>query len=293
MRVARGHPLDGIDVLDWKAGDEDIARRVWNRTEAAWLAQELEAGGLSGVELAPWTCVDMPGVVPGFSQPFTVVAYMPQDRLDFYGMAFVVELARRLGDVQFELVATTQTDGLPPNVRASGWVADMDAVYRRATVLVRPVMHDGLANMVMEALAYGRYVLWSYEMPGVERITTLDAAEKYIRELAEQSLTGAIRPNLVGRAMVEKEHDLALGDTQTKERLDTIARLRWRQPPGRVGRGLADGLLALMRIVLLVRDRSRLTEQIRSGALPTDLRWRKGLMGAEPEIASRGCGNRR
>lgn len=252
----------GSDVLDWKAGDKDIMRGVWNVTEAPWLIQELEAGGLSGVELAPWTCVDMPDVIPDFSQPFTVVAYMPQARLDFYGIAFIVELARRLGDVQFELVATTQTEGLPPNVRTLGWVEDIDAVYRRATLLVRPVMHDGLANMVIEALAYGRYVLWSYEMTGVERITTLDAAETFIKELAEQSLTATLRPNLAGRALVEKEHDLGLIVAQTKERLEAIARLRWRQPPGRVGRALADGLLALTRTILLVPRRSRPNEQI-------------------------------
>ena len=180
----------GTDVLEWSVGDEDIVRCVWNRAVAPWLVDELEAEGLPGVELAPWACEDMPDDIPGFPQPFTVVAYTPQDRLDFYGIAFIVELARRLGDVRFELLATTLKDGLPPNVRTLGWVEDMDAVMRRATVLVRPVMHDGLANMVLEALAYGRYVLWSYEMPGVERITTLDAAEKYIRELAEQSLTG-------------------------------------------------------------------------------------------------------
>ena len=116
-------------------------------------------------------------------------------------------------------------------------------------------MHDGLANMVLEALAYGRYVLWSYEMPGVERITTLDAAEKYIRELADQSLTGTLQPNLLGRAMVEQEHGSALVAAQTKERLESIARRRWRQPPGRAGRALADGLLALMRTILLVPKR--------------------------------------
>ena len=158
----------GSDVLEWNAGDEDIARRVWNRAEAPWLAHELETEGLPDVELAPWTYVEMPDDIPGFSEPFTVVAYTPQDRLDFYGIAFIVELARRLGDVRFELLATTLRDGLPPNVRTLGWVEDMDSVFRRATVLIRPVMHDGLANMVIEALAYGRYVLWSYEMPGVD-----------------------------------------------------------------------------------------------------------------------------
>ena len=152
-----------------------------------WLRSSRQ-GAFPMSKLAPWTFVEMSSDIPEFSEPFTVVAYTPQDRLDFYGIAFIVELARRLGDVRFELLATTISSGLPPNVRTLGWVEDMDSVFRRAAVLVRPVMHDGLANMVIEALAYGRYVLWSYEMRGVETITTLDAAEKYIRELAEKSL---------------------------------------------------------------------------------------------------------
>ncbi len=251
----------GTDVLKWKVGDEDIVRRVWNRTVARWLAGELEGEGLAGVELAPWACEKIPDEVPGFSQPFTVVAYTPQASLDFYGIAFVVELARRLPDVAFELLATTRKDGLPPNVRTLGWVEDMDAVMRRATLLVRPVMHDGLANMVLEALAYGRYVLWSYEMPGVEQITTLDAAEEYIVALAERSLTNELPPNLLGRALVQKEHDSALVGAQTKEQLDAIARLRWRQPPGWASQALADGFLALLRMILLVPRRSLSSKQ--------------------------------
>ena len=244
----------GTDVLECRLSDHDIVGGVWNRAVAPWLADELEAEGLPGVELAPWAC-RMPADIPGFSQPFTVVAYTPQDRLDFYGIAFIVELARRLGDVQFELLATNLKDGLPPNVRALGWVEDMDAVMRRATVLVRPVMHDGLSNMVLEALAYGRHVLWSYAMPGVERITTLDAAEKYIKALADQSRNGTLRPNLLGRETVSKEHSSALVAAHTKVELESVARRRWRQPPGWAGRVLADGLLHLMRTTLLVPKR--------------------------------------
>ena len=90
----------GTDVLEWRVGDRYIVRRVWNRAVAPWLADELEAEGLPRVELAPWACEDMPEDIPRFSQPFTVVAYTPQARLDFYGIAFVVELARRLPDVR-------------------------------------------------------------------------------------------------------------------------------------------------------------------------------------------------
>ena len=155
----------GSDVLEWSAGDEDIARRVWNRAEAPWLAQELEAGGLPDVELAPWTCVEMPDDLPG--PPSRSLSSRTRLRLGSIstGSRSSSSWLDALGDVRFELLATTLKDGLPPNVRTLGWVEDMDSVFRRATVLIRPVMHDGLANMVIEALAYGRYVLWIYEMP--------------------------------------------------------------------------------------------------------------------------------
>src|SRR6266403_1239163 len=44
------------------------------------------------------------------------------------------------------------------------------AFYKRASVVWRPVRHDGLSFMVLEALGHGRHVLWTYEFPGCVKV---------------------------------------------------------------------------------------------------------------------------
>ena len=64
--------------------------------------------------------------------------------------------------------------------------------------------HDGLSNLVLEALAYERYVLWTYPFPGAEAVDTVDVAETRIDELYRQHVEGRFPPNHDGRKAVLK-----------------------------------------------------------------------------------------
>ena len=118
----------------------------------------------------------IPDHVPDLPPRFTVLAYALDDRDELYGLDFILELARRRPDIQFLLLAATPTDALPENVTSLGWVDDIHPIMSQATVYVRPTSHDGFSYLVLEALATGRYVLWTTPFP-LPTVDTVDAAD--------------------------------------------------------------------------------------------------------------------
>jgi hypothetical protein len=163
-----------------------LVRGVHHWAGAPWLADELFQIGVRARWL-PHSWVDPPAVLPPLpapdDAPFTVLTYLPEGRADFYGGEAVRQLAAALPDVQ---VLVTGAPGLPwsaPNVRCLGWVDEMAPLYARTHVLVRLPRHDGLAFMVQEALAFGRYAVWSYPFPGVLHAAGAEQAIAAVRQL--------------------------------------------------------------------------------------------------------------
>ena len=247
----------GTDVLQHAASAEAFTTEmVWNWCESSWISDELHTAGFEDVDVVPLTCTLFPDEVPPLPERFGVVAYTPDGRHEFYGLPFVVELARRLPDVPFDLLATNGTADLPPNVRPRGWVEDMDGVLRACTVYLRPVAHDGVSHTVLEALSYGRYVVWTYAFPGVERIEDVPAVERRIRDLAAAHRSGALPLNLEGRAAVEERFSPPLIAARLRSRLEEVAQKRWTTPPARASQVLCRIALSLARSLLFL-PRSR------------------------------------
>ncbi len=229
-----------------------VARRVWNWAVAPWLSEELSNGSGLHAEVVSLPWGPIPPTVPDLPETFTVLAYTPYDRRMFYGIDFILALARRLEDVRFDLLAIGTEAGFSPNVHTLGWVDDMSPVLERATVLVRPVQHDGMSNMVLEALGHGRYVLWTYPLPGVHRITSLDDAEAYIRSLVNRQASGSLAPNHVGRATIDQVFHPDVVARRMRLRLEQVARSRWRVEPHPIRRRSATTVLRVLRVLFRV-----------------------------------------
>lgn len=205
-------------VMHWTGSDVLYARGVVERgavTErlrrgcvhwagAPWLADELADIGVDAVWV-PHSSVDAPASVPPLSDEFTVLAYLRPGREDFYGAAVVRRVAIALPDARVLVAGVDDLADAPPNVRCLGWVADMPEVYVRSHVLLRMPEHDGLAFMVQEALAHGRYAVWNHPFPGVIAASTTDEAVAAVTDLAERHGSGRLPPNLLGAAHVRKE----------------------------------------------------------------------------------------
>lgn len=193
----------GSDVLHahqtLRRGQETdvLVRGVTHWAGAPWLVAELSALGVRATWV-PHSWVRSSPPMPLPSGPFTVVAYLPAARLRFYGAERINQIAAALPEARVLVVGTDTLPGAPPNVQPLGWVEGMEAVYRQAHALVRLPHHDGLAFMVQESLALGRYAVWNYPFPGAELAHTTAEAVVVLRRLMQQHQAGVLLPNQVG-----------------------------------------------------------------------------------------------
>lgn len=177
-----------------------------SRTIAAHLAdspalqQELSELGVEStvVRLLPRT---LEASVLPLPQDPAILCYWPDDRAEFYRIDIVMELARRFGDMTFYIAAATghNVTDPPKNVVFLGEVVDMESLYAKVTAFLRIVPHDSLSAMVLEALARGRYVLYSESFPHTFQVSNVDDAAAGLEKLRTLS-----SPNSAGAAYVSQ-----------------------------------------------------------------------------------------
>jgi hypothetical protein len=134
--------------------------------DAPWLVDDLAARGFRA-HLVPTISEKMAGELEPMPSRFSVMAYLPDRRRDFYGWPVIKLIAERLPSLEVVAVGGGREAGVPDNVRSTGLVDGevMGRLYRGVSALVRPTSHDGLSQMVLEALLRGRQVVWSREFP--------------------------------------------------------------------------------------------------------------------------------
>lgn len=181
---------------------------------APWLAEELSSIHLRA-EIAPYTTATRYEQRLAAGQP-GVLAYLPDERADFYGAEIVYAAARQLPDVPFGVAAgTAGRQPAIPNVTYLGWIDDMRPLYERYPILLRVARHDGLPKMVLEALAYGNQVIFEYDFPGCHYAMNEGEALAAIRSI----LAAGCPVNKAGSQIIRERYD---SDALTRRLLDLI-----------------------------------------------------------------------
>ncbi len=219
LRAARGLGKEkvillwsGSDVLfatqEFKAGRKDpwVSSRVhW--AVSPWLAEEVRALGVDCEYVqTSFVAPVSPSPLP---EEFSVLTYAPSlKKGELYGVDRILEAAERLPNVSFQLVGLEDgtLPGAPKNLQVLGKV-NLDEFYRRSTVLWRPVRHDGLSFMVLEALSHGRHVLYSYEFPGCRRVNTTEAAVEQITQFRDIHAAKKLALNHEGIQVILRDYD--------------------------------------------------------------------------------------
>jgi Glycosyl transferases group 1 len=181
--------------------------------DAPWLSAELETVGIRATTAHIAPAVRAPQVVPALPKEFSVLTYISAGRFDFYGGEAIMDVARRLPDVRFDVVGSRRESTWPllANVHWHGWVTDMAQRYAETTVVVRIPRHDGLGNTVVEGLLNARHVVYTYEVPFVRRVwpVTADSLEAALVGFRDAHRAGQLSPNLAGRDYALEEFDEA------------------------------------------------------------------------------------
>ena len=202
----------GSDAL-WAKKDHAAGKMhpwVAGRTHWAvspWIAEEVRSVGLQCeyVQASFVQRVKNPLPMP---PKFSVMAYFPNaDKAQLYGWDQVVEAAKALPSVEFRIVGMRGDKTLqgPENVKIQGWTRDLAAVLQESSILWRPVQHDGLSFMVLEALAQGRHVLYSYPLPGCIPVKNASMAIQEVNRLACLHERQNLGLNAAGLEVVERE----------------------------------------------------------------------------------------
>jgi glycosyltransferase involved in cell wall biosynthesis len=175
--------------------------------EVSWIQDELKAIGIEA-EIVNFASFDrvfdlqMPQ-----SNRLSVLSYIAKIRSDFYGIDTFLNAAKRLPEIDF-LIAGTEAEEytpLPSNVRALGWVQDMQQVYNQAHVCVRIPEHDGLSTFILEALARGKQVIYKYPFDHCHVCETEDELVKRLQELDLDLKSGNWTVNTEGASFI-REH---------------------------------------------------------------------------------------
>jgi glycosyltransferase involved in cell wall biosynthesis len=162
-----------------------ILQEVHHWAVSDWMLREVQALGVPCelVPIPPSFVPDQPSALPS---NFCVLVYMPDvRRADLYGLDRILQVARELPHIPFELVGLVYgaIPDPPPNLKIHARIPNLSEFYKRASVVWRPVRHDGLSSMVLEALGHGRHVLWSYPFPGCVQVASAREARDEISRL--------------------------------------------------------------------------------------------------------------
>lgn len=200
---------DTMRLHDPSVQRQSSAKFVTNWADAPWLVDELKAAGVDGqtIGLSP---ISVTAELPFPPAPLRVLWFLPEDRFEFYGGQMALSVARALPALKFVFVGCERRGRpAPPNVDYVGFLDDIDEAYAKTHVLVRMADHDGLSQMVLEALNHGRYVIWNYPFPGTLKASGESDVIAHLNGLAARMADGGLGYNEAGRTSVRTGY---LGD---------------------------------------------------------------------------------
>lgn len=132
-------------------------------TDAKWLKDELEVLGIKA-EILPFKTIDVRNDRPSNYSELQVLSYLGEGREEFYGLSYLVSIARSNPDLTIRIVGSGGSDlDVPKNIKFEGYVNKerMQELMQSIPIFVRATEHDGNALSVAEALGNGMEVLWN------------------------------------------------------------------------------------------------------------------------------------
>lgn len=183
-----------------------VAERPLHWCDAPWLVDELRTIGVISEYVSLPIPLHVPPAPP-LPETFRVLLYYPVDSFDreVFDGETLLRLPAEFPNVPFTLIpspADTLPQPLPANLECRDWVEDMDALYRETTVVIRLTGHDGQSFIAAEALSRGRYVIWTFGMPGCIKAEGFDQVAKALQTLLDKHRAGALKVNQSGRRSV-------------------------------------------------------------------------------------------
>ncbi len=120
---------------------------------------------------------------PPLPQKFSVLTYVPHDRWSFYNGDLILQLAEKFTDIDFHVITGGNKSDKQQNVFTYEFMKNINSFYVNNSALLRFTKHDGLPKMVLEALSYGRHVLWNNPFPNCHLVKNIEDCVNVINQL--------------------------------------------------------------------------------------------------------------
>jgi hypothetical protein len=191
--------LHGLRTHEQGRASATLLGHAEHWADAAWLIEELGPLGIAVIE-RPLPMPIAIGEATPMPAEHRVLVFLPANPHAAYDLEGTLEVISSLPEVAFTMVGGYVPAQRYDNLHNMGFVRDMASVYREHSIYMRLSHHDGLAHSVVEALSFGRQVVWTHALGGVTR-----AAGKMEAIAALQSLV-AVPPRLneAGLATAER-----------------------------------------------------------------------------------------
>lgn len=210
-------------VIHWVGSDVLLIRRCpalrsflrfavhW--AGAPWLVDELRVEGIEA-QFLPLPLYSVFSFlnqsIRDLPEQFRIATYLLDQRPEFYGWTHIQRLARELPHIPF-LVVGAEGNFLDigekfDNVRFLGWIPNVQPVFESSVIVLRLTAHDGYGGTVQEALALGRYVIWTYPLPapGAFWVSCWKEAKEHIERLYDKYSRGELQANYGGRQYIRE-----------------------------------------------------------------------------------------
>lgn len=229
-RVRRSKSKNIKTLIKYRLWNYIIRRKtkngnLLNFAGAPWLVEELKETGISA-EFVPISSLKKENINNKSNtgkRLYDFLSYIPIGRFEFYGGDYVLKLARELKQYRF-LIIHPDIDkchkinkiNYPDNIVIMPKITfdKMPEIYNNCKCLLRFTEHDGLSLSVLEAMAYGLQVFWTYKFPFTQRIDLkkIDDALQIISKIVSKWSF-----NLDGRNFVLKNYEIDVCKVKFKE----------------------------------------------------------------------------
>lgn len=188
----------GSDVMRLRPNDTYVSG-CRNIAGSAWIAEEVRAKGYGCIHrLFPVELRSVAGTPFPPAGRLQVLSYIPDAQHELHGSSELAHLVARSPDVDFKVIGGVGTwwRDRPANVQFVGWVNDISVPIGESHVLLRRTRHDSFSAFVREGIAAGRYVMFTYDVPGVTWIRSgdTDALTTELGALSDLLRRGDLKP---------------------------------------------------------------------------------------------------
>lgn len=164
--------------------DNNFIQKPTHLTDTPWFVDKLKEIGINNASFIPLKAIEKSTIIENFPEKFKVLAYIPENRAEFYGIETAIAIANATPDIDYMWVGIEKWKSeLPKNIKLLGWVSDIKPAINESVACIRMPKTDGLSFFILEAIALQRYTAYNQPFHSSKYCKTTDDFVEYLMEL--------------------------------------------------------------------------------------------------------------